>query len=742
MRGRLRDKYSFWASFCRNKLVLTWILTGFPLMFLAGPPAARWLANHGSTRTHAEFVRSSIQELVETGTAKPVSFQPHCVLPLGVAERPGTGKLHLILDARYLNEHLHIPAFKYETLTGLHAVLQQNDYMFTVDLKSGYHHVDMHPDSETYLGFWWEGQFYVFTQLPFGLAPACWAFTKVTRELLNLWRSEGHRVSGYLDDSIHAHQSASTLRVLQDRILGDFARAGFIISIEKCHLTPLQTVHYLGAVVDTVHGTLTVPSAKREALLKMVSGALETPRCELRKVASIVGTLVSMSHSFGQLSILMTRRLVQWQARMTAEGHPLHHHMPLDDEAKGELVFWKGCFDKYDGHQPIWSPPYMHTVRVYTDAAGASDWSFGGWGGWAAGAARQASGRWAMDTRGLSSGYLEMLSIYHVLRSINKDNFLNGQRVLLHTDSTVAMSVLRKGGSMVPNIQSVCFDLLWYCLEHHIKLVATWIPRIMNVLSDSLSKRQELCDWQLNPLVFLSLWERWGPFSVDLFASDTNYQFLPYFSYMYSPHALAVNAFTQFWPATAWCNPPFAVIGRALMHAALCKTRVAMLVPFWPGASWWHQLVENECVFNSNVWGCVPLQSSDLTGYYTANWHKPVQAFHPTITAQTIDAYVARSVSMHQQQQQQEEEVEGEAFNATAAAAAVRKAISVGLQLPHVLGDGHGTVAALCARNRVPVLGASGKIAALFLTHLRLEAASRNIGPQLVERGSAAVSAF
>lgn len=50
--------------------------------------------------------------------------------------------------------------------------------------------------------------------------------------------------------------------------------------------------------------------------------------------------------------------------------------------------------------------------------------------------------------------------------------------------------------------------------------------------------------------------------------------------------------------------------------------------------------------------------------------------------------------------------------------------------------------AAFCARNHVPPLGASGKIAALFLTSLQQDAAARNIGPQLVERGSAAVSAF
>ena len=33
--------------------------------------------------------------------------------------------------------------------------LEMGDYMFTFDLKSGYHHVDICPVQHTYLGFAW-----------------------------------------------------------------------------------------------------------------------------------------------------------------------------------------------------------------------------------------------------------------------------------------------------------------------------------------------------------------------------------------------------------------------------------------------------------------------------------------------------------------------------------------------------------------------------------------------------------
>jgi hypothetical protein len=48
--------------------------------------------------------------------------------------------------------------------------------------------------------------------------------------------------------------------------------------------------------------------------------------------------------------------------------------------------------------------------------------------------------------------------------------------------------------------------------------------------------------------------------------------------------------------------------------------------------------------------------------------------------------------------------------------------------------------AAFCAQHRVPPLGAPPEVAALFLTQVRLDAASRKIGPGIVEKTSAAIS--
>ena len=74
---------------------------------------------------------------------------------------------------------------------------------FTFDLKSGYHHVDIHESCWKYLGFRWDIYvFFVFKVLPVGLSTACYFFTKLLRPLVKFWRCHGFKVVVYLDYGI------------------------------------------------------------------------------------------------------------------------------------------------------------------------------------------------------------------------------------------------------------------------------------------------------------------------------------------------------------------------------------------------------------------------------------------------------------------------------------------------------------------------------------------------------------
>ena len=601
MRHRLRHHYDFWKTFCHSSTVLSWVRDGFPLKWTTEPPAQVILSNHSSAHAHSDFVDEAVTELLATCTAHQVNEPPHCVLPLGVVPKPGTSKLRLVYDGQYINAALVCPAFKYETLAELPEVLQPRDFMFTIDLKSGYHHLDIHPDSWQYLGFAWKGKYYVFTQLPFGVSVACWAFTKLMRQIFRKWRGAGHRCTHYLDDSLHANQSATELLATQQRmILPDLVKAGFLVSEPKCDLPPGQSKKYLGMLVNTALGAMEVPQAKRDGFLQLLQQVQQARRIPLRTLQRVTGLLASMCWAFGPVVRLYTRHL---HAAGSLASRP-SDYIKLPAPAKQELEFWSSCFDRFNGYRPIWAPSHIHTL-IHTDASGGNEFTFGGWGAWSRLNGRQvyAMGRWLPnESAEASSTFLEMRGLRLALASFNRDDALKYQTVLIKTDNQAVAGLVAKGGSKSKNtdhLHAEVKDLFWSCIEARITLLVEWIPREENKLADQLSKFIDSDDWKVHPRYFHQLSRDWGPFTGDLFASATNHQLPRYYSQHYTPDTAGINAFTQQWGVNSWCNPPFKLIGKVWQHARSCQASMAFIFPVWPSASWWHHLLADDPRFFS-----------------------------------------------------------------------------------------------------------------------------------------------
>ncbi|CAL8470196.1 g9738 [Coccomyxa elongata] len=245
VRGRLRRAAAFWTRICHSSVVLAWIMQGYMIQWAAFPPQPFVADNLSGAVTHADWVSQQIWDLQCKGSVVPVSMVPTVVSPLNVVLR--RGKPRLVLDLTYVNSFIDTSGlkFKYEQLNWASVVVQPNDFLFSVDLEAAYHHVEMHPSSWRYLGFCWEGQYYVFTVLPFGLNTACWVFTKLTRELVSHWRGQGIRSVHYLDDFLFAipkdvDGGDTQFRAVQAKILADIKAAGFSLSEPKLKLDPSQ----------------------------------------------------------------------------------------------------------------------------------------------------------------------------------------------------------------------------------------------------------------------------------------------------------------------------------------------------------------------------------------------------------------------------------------------------------------------------------------------------------------------
>ena len=73
-------------------------------------------------------------------------------------------------------------------------LFDKRDYMFSFDLKSGYHHIDIAKVHHKYLGFSWGDRFFVFIVLPFGLPTACYILTKILCPLMRYWWELGIKI--------------------------------------------------------------------------------------------------------------------------------------------------------------------------------------------------------------------------------------------------------------------------------------------------------------------------------------------------------------------------------------------------------------------------------------------------------------------------------------------------------------------------------------------------------------------
>jgi hypothetical protein len=134
----------------------------------------------------------------------------------------------------------------------------------------------------------------------------------------------------------------------------------------------------------------------------------------------------------------------------------------------------------------------------------------------------QARGFWTATDRLQHITWKELRAVRHAVESFLPQ--LKGRQVLLHEDNTAVVAALIKLTSRSP-VMITELRRLWYLLDTNvIHIRPRYIRSTANIWADSLSRELDTEDWQLNPRLFRHLQERWGPHTIDRFASMLNAQ--------------------------------------------------------------------------------------------------------------------------------------------------------------------------------------------------------------------------
>ena len=578
VQGKLRQNLAFWKDVLQAPPpVVDCIENGYrlPLKFLP-PPHSQ--SNHKSAELHHEFVDEAIQKLVQDCCVIKVDQKPHLCSPLSVVSN-SSNKLRLVLNLRYLNQFLYMQHFKYEDLRIAALLFEKDEYLFKFDLKSGYHHVDIYPEHQKYLGFQWnkeggEGGFYMFAVLPFGLSTACYIFTKLMRPLVRFWRGRGLKAIVYLDDGIIAVKGKSRALSKSTQVQCDLQHAGFVVNVEKSVWDPSTDMEWLGFKIDLAKGEFSVPEHKLSKLKSQLQEASKSQVMQARLLASLIGKIMSMSLALGPVTRLMTRSLYAALNSKSAWCQKL----TMTPAALGELTFWFNEVSKFNG-QYIWPKPSAVRV-VYSDASAT------GFGGYTVEHGHLiANGHWSEEEAKGSSTLRELKAVRMVLESFQSK--LGNERIRWFTDNQNVVRIVQYGSKNAA-LQSEALAIFSLCIDNHIHIEPEWIPREQNQLADYYSRIVDHDDWMLNPYVFNWLDAIWGPHTIDRFANPSNNQVVRFNSRFWTPNSEAVDTFTCNWGGeNNWWCPPVHLVPRVIRHGQNTNARGTLVVPQWLSSPFW-----------------------------------------------------------------------------------------------------------------------------------------------------------
>ena len=188
------------------------------------------------------------------------------------AKKDGTFKM--VLNLKSLTAFVTYHHFKMDTdLTAIN-IMKPNCFVVTIDLKDACYFVPIFQDHQKLLKFSWKGQYYKFTAFPYSLA--------LCPRNLRFLRSLGHLSVAYIDDLYL--QGDTYEECLQNAIdtIQIFDKLGLIVHPKKSVFKPVQSITFLGFVLDLVKMRVYLTSDRAASINNACSNLLKNPKPSLR----------------------------------------------------------------------------------------------------------------------------------------------------------------------------------------------------------------------------------------------------------------------------------------------------------------------------------------------------------------------------------------------------------------------------------------------------------------------------
>jgi len=232
-------------------------------------------------------------------------------------------------------------------------------------------------------------------------------------------------------------------------------------------------------------------------------------KASIRDVVKVIGILVSVvpAVQYGQLNY-RNLELQKIEQLKSCKGN-YNAKMKITESMKSDIKWWleniHSQFRKIDHGTP--------QIVITTDA------SLLGWGAVYNGV--KIGGRWNDSEKTHHINYLELLAVFHALKSFCKD--YKSVHIGLKIDNTCAIAYINNmGGIKSLDCNRLASEIWSWCINKDIWISANYVPTSENIADSESRKFNENIEWMLNPDIFKQLIKIWGRPDIDLFATRLN----------------------------------------------------------------------------------------------------------------------------------------------------------------------------------------------------------------------------
>ncbi|KAK3705677.1 hypothetical protein QZH41_009522 [Actinostola sp. cb2023] len=343
------------------------------------PPRASF-PNSKSCTGFEDFISTTLSQRLRNGSmslwGKVGSVEPpHLVMPITIEPT----KPRMCHDERFLNLWIKDCPLALDYISNLPRYVGAGSFQTTMDEKNGYDHVLVSQDSRSLLGLEWQGWFFVFHTIPFGWKASAYVYHNIGMGATSFIRSLGVPCSQYIDDRhfgqlVPAQGSGvgwSNMELAEAAIFlaaSVLSSLGYFIGLAKSHLSPSQSVRFLGFIVDSVRRSFILPEDKKQKFSTLRETILKRKTVSIKTLQRLAGKITSfcLAVPAAQLYCREIYRAIPGFQKSCRE-------VKLQAALRDEITHWR-FLDTWQECLP-WPGEKHLVVRVCSDA---SNFAWGG----------------------------------------------------------------------------------------------------------------------------------------------------------------------------------------------------------------------------------------------------------------------------------------------------------------------------------------------------------------------------